>query len=59
MKEFLPYAAKASVALVAALAILATAVADNVVTPAEWIQVAIAALGALGVYYVPNKPVVK
>lgn len=54
-QDFFQYARKFLIALAAALAILATAVADNVVTMSEWIAVALAFLGALGVYAVPNK----
>lgn len=43
------------VALGAALAVLATALADGAVTGTEGVQVALAFLGALGVYQFPNK----
>ena len=43
------------VALGAALGVLATALHDSQVTASEWVGVAIAFLGALGVYQVPNK----
>lgn len=55
VKEFVQYAAKFLVAVAAALGVLAVALEDNVVSPSEWVQVAIAALGAIGVYAVPNK----
>lgn len=43
--------------LVAGLTTLGTAMIDNTVTNPEWIAVAIATLGALGVVYVtPNRP---
>ncbi|MCA1781985.1 MAG: hypothetical protein ABR616_05745 [Dermatophilaceae bacterium] len=43
------------VALAAALAVLATVLADgSAPTTSEWIQVALAALGAVGVYAIPN-----
>ena len=41
-------------ASMAALAIAGTAVADGSVTTSEWIAIAIAALGALGVRQVAN-----
>lgn len=44
------------VALGAALAVLGTAVADETVTTTEWVAVALAFLGALGVYQVSNVP---
>jgi len=37
------------------LTVLASAITDNVVTPQEWVQIALAALGAVGVYAVPNR----
>lgn len=52
---FLSYARKTVVALVAALGVLAIAMADNVVTSSEWLQVLVAFLGAFGVYYMPNR----
>jgi peptidoglycan/LPS O-acetylase OafA/YrhL len=50
--------AKAAVAAVAAGAgTLATALADDHVTTGEWVAVAVAVLGALGITYaVPNAP---
>ncbi len=50
--------AKAIVAsLTAGLTALGTALADDTVTRLEWVGVAVALLGALGlVYAVPNKP---
>lgn len=42
-------------ALAAALAVLASAVIGGI-TPGEWAQIALAVLGALGVYAVPNQP---
>ena len=47
--------AKAVVALVTAAAIAAqTALSDGVITASEWVSIAIAALGAIAVYRVPN-----
>lgn len=40
--------------LAAALTVLASVIIGGV-SPAEWIQIVLAALGALGVYAVPNK----
>jgi len=49
--------AKAVVALLTAAAIAAqTALSDGVVTASEWVSIAIAALGAIAVYTVPNTP---
>lgn len=49
--------AKFAVAVVtAALIALGGYLTDGRVTSAEWVAVAIAGLGALGVYAVPNKP---
>lgn len=44
------------VALASALGVLATALADDGVTPSEWVGVALAFLGALGVYALRNVP---
>ena len=50
------YAKAIAGAIVAALTALATALGDEVVTPVEWITVAVAAITALGVIWaVPNK----
>lgn len=43
------------VAVSAAIAVLATVWADGAVTGTEWLEVALAFLGALGVYAVPNR----
>ncbi len=43
------------VALAAPLSILATAASDGSVTSAEWIDVGLAFLAALGVYQVSNQ----
>ena len=51
------YAKAVVAAAIAGLTALTTGLDDNVVTTAEWLVVAVAALGALGVTYaVPNKP---
>lgn len=55
IKDFAQYAAKFLVALTAALGVAAFALEDNVITTSEWVQIAIAFLGAAGVYVVPNK----
>lgn len=52
--EFVQVAKKFMVALVAALGILANALSDGHVTGSEWLSVAVAFLGALGVYAVTN-----
>ena len=43
------------IALGAALAILGSALSDGAVTAQEWVNIAIAFLGSLGVYQFPNK----
>lgn len=49
--------AKFVVAFLAAAAVTAVAaISDNTITPAEWLAIAVAGLGAVGVYVVPNKP---
>lgn len=51
-----PYLKAVVGGLVAGLTTLATAMTDDTITRAEWITVAIATLGALGlVYATPNK----
>lgn len=53
----LPEYAKTVVAVVAAAALTAQNVlTDNTVTPAEWVEIAAAALTAYGVYRIPNRP---
>ena len=52
--QFINYARKFFVALAAALAILGVALVDNSVSTSEWVQIALAFLGALGVYTVAN-----
>lgn len=52
--QFVSYARKFCVALVAALAVLTTSLADGSVTGSEWVSVAIAFAGAIGVYQVSN-----
>jgi hypothetical protein len=64
VQEFVTYARKFLVALVAAAAILTvtlTASSDGgtSITPSEWLQIAVAFLGAIGVYTIPNGKVVK
>ncbi|MFI6329846.1 hypothetical protein ACIBBG_16285 [Micromonospora chersina] len=52
-----PYAKAIVGGAVAGLTALGTALADNHVTPSEWVGVAIATLAALGIVYaVPNRP---
>ena len=47
--------AKAAVAvLTAALIAVQTALTDGQVTSSEWVTIGLAALGALGVYLIPN-----
>lgn len=57
MEKLKPYAKAIVGAAVAGLTALGTALADNQVTTVEWVGVAVATLGALGIVYaVPNKP---
>lgn len=49
-----PYAKAIVAVLTAALTVLASAITDNVITPNEWVMIALEALGAIGVYAVPN-----
>jgi hypothetical protein len=42
-------------AATAALVALGAALTDNAVTTGEWVAIALAGLGALGVYVIPNK----
>jgi hypothetical protein len=42
--------------LIAALKVLSDALGDGTVSGQEWIAVTIAALGAVGVWAIPNKP---
>jgi hypothetical protein len=46
---------KALVAVGGALAVLTVALADGTVSTLEWVQVAIGALTAAGVYHVPTE----
>lgn len=49
--------AKFIVAALATVAVaLQSAITDGAITRAEWVAVGVAALGAVGVYLVPNKP---
>ena len=41
----------------AALVAIQTALSDDVISKQEWLTIAIVALGALGVWAVPNAPV--
>lgn len=52
-----PYLKAVVGGLVAGLTALATAMSDDTVTRTEWIGVAVAVVGALGVVYAtPNRP---
>lgn len=55
--EFVNYAKKFCIALTAALVVLAAALADGIVSTAEWVQIAAAFLGASGVYRARNRRV--
>lgn len=49
--------AKGIVAFLAAAASVAVAaISDGTITPSEWLGIALAGLGAVGVVVVPNKP---
>ena len=50
------YAKFVIAALTAAAIAAQTALSDGVVSASEWVSILIAALGALTVYVVPNKP---
>lgn len=55
MSTFAPYAKALVGALTAGLGAAAVALADEKITTSEWVTIAIAALGALGVIWaVPN-----
>lgn len=49
-------ARKALVAAVVPAGVLAVALSDNVITSSEWIQIAIALAGVVGVHQVKNDP---
>lgn len=55
MTQFVKIAKKFCVALLAALAILATALSDGTINPSEWIQIGVAFVGAAGVYQFKNE----
>ncbi len=42
-------------ALAAGLVAAQTAITDGTITTAEWVTIVLAALGALGVWLIPNK----
>lgn len=50
------YAKLAVAVLGAAVTMLGVALTDDTITTGEWIAVASAALAAVGVYLVPNRP---
>jgi hypothetical protein len=49
-------AAKFYAALSAALAVAVSVTADGTISLNDWVTIIAAALGALAVYYTPNKP---
>lgn len=51
------YAKFAIAALAAGLTAVAAAITDGSISPQEWVAIVLAAVGALGVYLVPNSPV--
>lgn len=53
-QKFVAESRKFLVALLAALAVLAVALSDGTITPAEWIQIGVAFVGALTTYQVSN-----
>lgn len=57
LEQFVRYAKKFCIALLAALAILTAALVDGAVSSSEWVQVVIAFLGAVGVYKAENEQV--
>lgn len=50
------YAKTVVAVLIAALTVLASAITDDVITNAEKVNIILAALGAVGVYAIPNTP---
>ena len=50
------YAKAIAAIIAAALAVLVTAVTDNVITPLEAVTIAVQVGAAIGVYLVPNLP---
>lgn len=55
MPSLAPWAKFLVAALAAALVALQSALTDGGVTAQEWVTIAIAAIGAAGVYQVPNR----
>lgn len=56
MRSIKPYMKAVVGGLVAGLTALGTAITDDKITTAEWVGVAVATLGALGIVYAtPNK----
>jgi hypothetical protein len=49
------YAKTLVAVVIAAVTAVQVAVTDDVITAQEWVTVALAALGALGVYAIPNR----
>lgn len=50
------YAKTIVAALAAAAVALQVALTDSTVTQSEWVQIGVAALAAVGVFLIPNKP---
>ncbi len=59
LSDFVGYAQKFCVALIAALGVTATALADGTITTSEWVSIALSFLGALGVYAATNTTITK
>lgn len=55
--QFVLYAKKFFIALLAALAILGVCLEDGTVTPSEWITIVLAFGSSLGVYQINNEGV--
>lgn len=53
-----PYAKAAVAILTTAVLAAQSALSDGSISGQEWLTIAIAALGAVGVYVTPNRPVV-
>lgn len=49
-----PIAKTIAAAVAAGGVVVISAVSDSVIDPAEWVQIALAVLGAIGVYAIPN-----
>lgn len=51
-----PYLKAVVAALTAGLIALQTAISHGTITGSDWVTIALAVVGAIAVYYTPNKP---